>query len=113
MCNVSSFLLEVNDSGAKSTLAAPLWGRFIKMVYCVADYVYKPNKLAVRIVVSSWWLFCIIIVATYISNLVAFLAVTRHTLPFTSLEELLANTDYKFGIQGGTAHIRMFGVSSW
>ncbi len=61
--------------------------------------------------VSSWWLFCIIIVATYVANLVAFLAVTQHTLPFTSLEQLQANTDYKFGTLGGSGWILFFKVS--
>ena len=84
---------------------------FIKSVSRLTGCAYKPNRLAVRIVVSSWWLFCIIVVATYVSNLVAFLAVTQHTLPFKSLEELLTSTDYKFGIQGATAYVIMFRVS--
>ena len=84
---------------------------FIKMVYFLIGSTYKPKKLAVRIVVGSWWLFCIIIVATYVANLVAFLAVSQLTLPFTTLEELAANTDYKFGTLGGTEWVTIFKVS--
>ena len=79
-------------------------------MFCFAGYTKKPTNLAERVVFGSWWLFCIIVVATYGANLVAFLAVTQRTLPFTTLEELSAQSDYKYGFMGGTGWVTLFKV---
>ncbi len=65
--------------------------------------VYLPNAQSSRFVVGFWWMYCIVVVATYSGNLIAFLTVTRAVLPFNSLEEMLKQNDVKFGIMGGTA----------
>ena len=72
---------------------------------------HRPGSLAVRFVFGGWWLFCIIIVATYGANLVAFLAVTQRTMPFNSLEEMSEQTVYKMGTLGGTAWVAFFEVT--
>ncbi|KAK2169681.1 hypothetical protein NP493_1182g00009 [Ridgeia piscesae] len=73
---------------------------------------HRPGSLAVRFVFGGWWLFCIIIVATYGANLVAFLAVTQRTMPFNSLEEMSEQTVYKMGTLGGTAWVAFFEFAS-
>ncbi|KAK2172269.1 hypothetical protein NP493_975g02012 [Ridgeia piscesae] len=72
-----------------------------------------PKHWAVRFVFLSWWLFCIIIVAIYGANLVAFLAVSQRSLPFETLEEMTAQTDYKYGMMGGTVWTDLFKNSTW
>lgn len=55
-------------------------------------------------------MYCIVVVATYSGNLIAFLTVSIPTLPFDSLEEM-ANSNYRFGSVGGTAFINALRVS--
>ncbi|VDI82413.1 Hypothetical predicted protein [Mytilus galloprovincialis] len=54
-----------------------------------------------RTLLSFWWIFCIIMMATYSGNLIAFLTVTKDKLPFTDLSGLVAQDKYQWGIQGG------------
>ena len=44
-----------------------------------------------------------VIVGTYSGNLIAFLSVDHSRLPFETYEELVEQTQYEFGTQGGTA----------
>ncbi|CAC5388391.1 GRID1 [Mytilus coruscus] len=55
-----------------------------------------------RTLLSCWWIFCIIIVTTYSGNFVAFLTVTKETLPFNDVEGLVAQNTYKWGTAGET-----------
>ncbi|CAG2206005.1 unnamed protein product [Mytilus edulis] len=48
-----------------------------------------------RTLLSCWWIFCIIMVATYSGNFVAFLTVTKETLPFKDVEGLVEQNTYK------------------
>ncbi|CAC5406402.1 GRID1 [Mytilus coruscus] len=56
-----------------------------------------------RTFLSCWWIFCIIIVATYSGNFVAVLSVTKETLPFEGIEGLVGQDIYKWGTIGGSA----------
>lgn len=51
-------------------------------------------------------------VATYSGNLIAFLTVTIDKAPFNSLEELVEQDDYKWGILAGTYFVTWFQVMS-
>ena len=67
---------------------------------------------------SCWWLFCIVVVAIYCGNLIAFLTVTKDKPPFNSLEELLMlKGEFRWGTLGGTAWedilIRVCMSGSW
>ncbi|XP_052784546.1 glutamate receptor ionotropic, kainate 2-like isoform X2 [Mya arenaria] len=65
--------------------------------------VNLPESNAGRTFVSCWWLFCIVIVATYCGNLIAFLTVSKDPPPFNTLEEMAKFKDeYRWGIQAGT-----------
>ena len=57
---------------------------------------------SLRFVVAFWWLFCIVIVATYSGNLIAFLTVDKYNAPFETLKEMAQAGEFKFGTIGGT-----------
>ena len=55
-----------------------------------------------RFIVGFWWMYSIVVMATYSGNLIAYLTVTKTELPFYTLEEMVDANGYKFGIMGGT-----------
>lgn len=63
---------------------------------------YLPVTLSGRVVVATWWVFCIVFMAVYSGSLVAYLAVTVVNMPFKTLEELVEQTAYKWAIVQGT-----------
>ncbi|XP_071160564.1 glutamate receptor ionotropic, delta-1-like [Mytilus edulis] len=65
-----------------------------------------------RTLLSSWWIFCIIMMATYSGNLVAFLTVTKDKLPFSDIAGLVELGSYKWGTQEGTVFETIFKSST-
>ncbi|XP_021374093.1 glutamate receptor ionotropic, delta-2-like [Mizuhopecten yessoensis] len=65
-----------------------------------------------KIVVGSWWIFCVVLIATYTGNLVAFLTVTKDALPFQGVEGMIKQDVYTWGVVGGTSWVTMFQLSS-
>ncbi|RUS87846.1 hypothetical protein EGW08_004379, partial [Elysia chlorotica] len=61
-----------------------------------------PSSMTGRVLVSFWWLFSIIIASTYGGNLIAFLTVSKETLPFTDIYGLVKQTKYHWGFFNGT-----------
>ncbi|XP_052103578.1 glutamate receptor ionotropic, kainate glr-3-like [Mytilus californianus] len=61
-----------------------------------------------RTLLSSWWIFCIIMMATYTGNLVAFLTVTKEKLPFSDIAGLVEQGSYKWGTHEGTIFETIF-----
>ena len=59
-------------------------------------------SLAGRILVSTWCLYSIVVTAIYSGNLIAFLTVPVTDLPFSTLEEMVEQTQYTYGTTGGT-----------
>ena len=70
------------------------------------------TSLSVRTFVWFVWLCIILMIATYAANLIAFLTVTKVTLPVNSLEELVAQNEYSAGVTGSSAHQLIFEVRS-
>ncbi|ESO86865.1 hypothetical protein LOTGIDRAFT_166867 [Lottia gigantea] len=59
-----------------------------------------PESASGRMLLSTWWLFCMVCAATYSGNLIAFLTVGTKKVPFNTLDEMV-NSDYSWGyIQG-------------
>ena len=56
-------------------------------------------------------MYCIIMMATFTANLIAFLAVDKYKPPFEDLEGLVAQNQYTFGILGGSTWNDLFQVS--
>jgi len=62
-----------------------------------------PRSITGRTFISTWFLFCLVIAATYSGILTAFLTVTKEKVPFNSLSELTELSDtYTWGTIGGT-----------
>jgi hypothetical protein len=71
--------------------------------------VHLPDSTAGRTLVSSWWLFCIIIVGIYSGNLIAYLTVTKEKLPFQTLDGLIRSKGtYKWGTVGDSYFSTVF-----
>ncbi|CAC5420552.1 GRIK4 [Mytilus coruscus] len=62
-----------------------------------------PDSQTGRTVLSYWWIFCIVSMAIYSGNLVAFLTVAKDELPFTSMAEMVKQDKYKWGLYGNGA----------
>ena len=60
-----------------------------------------------RLVTGGSWCFVVIVASIYSGNLVAFLAAPKVVPPFNNLEELLEQSDYKFGYLRGTVQEHM------
>ncbi|XP_045201973.2 probable glutamate receptor [Mercenaria mercenaria] len=71
--------------------------------------VHLPDSTAGRTLVSSWWLFCIIIVGIYSGNLIAFLTVTKEKPPFNTLSEMIKlKGSYRWGTLSDTHFAAVF-----
>ena len=64
-----------------------------------------PISYSSRVVMAAWWIFCIVVVSTYAANLIAFLSVTKFSLPFDTREEMVAQGKFKFGTLGSTGWV--------
>ena len=73
--------------------------------------MWKWKSSSGRTLLSSWWIFCIVTVAIYSANFVAFFTVTKDEAPIKSLEQLISQTNYKWGTNAGTVFETNFKVS--
>ncbi|XP_046572367.1 glutamate receptor ionotropic, delta-1-like isoform X2 [Haliotis rubra] len=71
-----------------------------------------PKSSPGRILISFVWLFCIIMVAAYSGNLIAFLTVSKNYPPFKTLAEVTEQTDYTWGTDGGSMWTTLFQTSN-
>ncbi|XP_046561980.1 glutamate receptor ionotropic, delta-1-like [Haliotis rubra] len=62
----------------------------------------EPGSCTGRVLLSTWWLFCIVIAATYSATLIVSFAVKEETVPFKSLAELVENEEYRWGMFDGS-----------
>ncbi|KAJ8310289.1 hypothetical protein KUTeg_012154 [Tegillarca granosa] len=62
------------------------------------------------ILISTWWIFTIVVLATYSGNLVAVLSVTLEEAPFNTFEELVDQNQYKWGTLGGAIYLSIMEV---
>merc|ERR1739838_639107 len=70
--------------------------------------VHLPSSASGRFLVSFWWLFSVMCAAAYTGNLIAFMTVTKVTLPFNNLDELAKQTSYEYGTVLSTAFYMQF-----
>ena len=71
------------------------------------------NTASVRTVIGFWWVYCVIIGATYSANLIAFLAVDKYSPPFETIEDIVAQNEYSFGTLGESVWEIIFQVRSY
>ncbi|CAH2047187.1 unnamed protein product, partial [Iphiclides podalirius] len=67
-----------------------------------------PIALAPRMITSVWWFFTMVIVASYVGTLVAFLTVEKNVLPFETLEELSKHKSISYGAKSIGSTIDFF-----
>ncbi|XP_071946454.1 glutamate receptor ionotropic, delta-2-like isoform X3 [Antedon mediterranea] len=67
-----------------------------------------PISISGRILSAAWWMFALIIIATYTANLAAFLTVTRMENPINSLEDLAYQKKISYGTINGSSLQKYF-----
>ncbi|XP_068617322.1 glutamate receptor ionotropic, kainate 2-like [Battus philenor] len=67
-----------------------------------------PIALAPRMITSVWWFFTMVIVASYVGTLVAFLTVEKNVLPFETVEELYKHKSISYGAKSKGSTIDFF-----
>ena len=72
-----------------------LWSGFASFFTQGIDTL-EPS-LSNRILAACWFLYGIMVVSLWAGNIISFLTVTVYPTPFTNLEELVAQQEYKFG----------------
>ncbi|XP_067682629.1 glutamate receptor 1-like [Haliotis asinina] len=90
---------DITNRAARSLLVESFWYMLGAIFHKGGSHL--PVSFSARILVAAWWLFTIILASVYSANLIAVFAVPKTAKPFTSLKELLQNTDYKWGLIGG------------
>ena len=63
-------------------------------MYMSVGSSWLPMHSSTRVLLISWWLFCIVIMASYTANLIAFLSVQIGSIPVNDLEVLVADKKY-------------------
>ncbi|XP_033761104.1 glutamate receptor-like [Pecten maximus] len=103
---INPFYTHHQEDEERQTYQNTFWYMFGALLTQGGDRL--PESQTGRTLISFWWLFSIIMVATYSGNLIAFLTVAKDRLPFNSLAELVAQSEYSWGTLGGTYFITMF-----
>ncbi|ELU04880.1 hypothetical protein CAPTEDRAFT_58044, partial [Capitella teleta] len=70
-----------------------------------------PRQPAVRVMLASWWIYCITLGAVYSGNLIAFTTVNIERLPFENLDDVAHQNGYTIGALGGSVYETWFKVS--
>ncbi|XP_071080840.1 glutamate receptor ionotropic, kainate 3-like [Haliotis cracherodii] len=73
---------------------------------------YLPNTESGRTMLSCWWMFAVIMAATYSGNLIAFLTDGREKPPFSNLAGMAQQDTYRWGFLGGSSWVTLFQESN-
>ncbi len=97
----------------RSDLRAAFWDIFsVFTMQGLTNFSRYRDRPASKIILVFTWLCAVILAAAYAANLVAFLAVPTNKLPFSNVEEMLAQNQYKFGLVRGSSQELTFRNSS-
>ncbi|XP_078600206.1 glutamate receptor ionotropic, kainate 3-like isoform X1 [Branchiostoma floridae x Branchiostoma japonicum] len=88
-----------NDNDNNFTLKNSLWFSYWSIVRKGGEPA--PRAIHTRLLGGFWWLFSLIVMATYTANLTAFLTVKRLETPIRSLEDLVHQSTVEFGTVRG------------
>ncbi|ESO86323.1 hypothetical protein LOTGIDRAFT_167134 [Lottia gigantea] len=72
--------------------------------------IFSYQRSSVRIIFASWWIFCVILGATYTTGLTRAL-IPKNAKVFTSVAGLLELSEWKYGALGNSAHIELLKTS--
>ncbi|CAH0752640.1 unnamed protein product [Diatraea saccharalis] len=67
-----------------------------------------PIALAPRMITSIWWFFTMVMVASYVGTLVAFLTVEKNVMPFKTPEDLFKQKSISYGAKIGGSTMDFF-----
>lgn len=70
----------------------------------------RPSATSGRVMLGFWWVFTILMLATYTANLAAYLTVSITVQPINSLAELVAQDEIKPLVKAGTSLHTLFQV---
>ena len=102
---VSSFFLVLKFFGQEKdftlgNLLLLVWGSWL----CQGTWI-NPKAISSRIAILASFAFGIFIYTAYNAKLISFLSVTKPSIPFSSLEELLDKKEYSVGmVKGASKH---------
>ncbi|XP_071165594.1 probable glutamate receptor isoform X1 [Mytilus edulis] len=97
------FLEKNKEKNRLSKLADCFWYNYGALL--TQGGTNTPHSQTGRTVLSYWWIFCIVSMAIYSGNLVAFLTVAKDELPFTTMAGMVQQEKYKWGLYGhGSMH---------
>ncbi|XP_045769829.1 glutamate receptor ionotropic, kainate 3-like isoform X1 [Maniola jurtina] len=71
-----------------------------------------PIALAPRIITSVWWFFTMVMVASYVGTLVAFLIVEKNVMPFQTVDELYEQKHIAYGAKENGSTVDFFKYST-
>ena len=74
-------------------------GQIPWMHYQLPGSEILPNSSGARITMICFWWVVVVLVAAYNANLMSYLAVSERRLPFTTLEEAVADSSVEFYMQ--------------
>ncbi|XP_043227689.1 glutamate receptor 3-like isoform X2 [Amphibalanus amphitrite] len=60
-----------------------------------------PRSVSARQVVGCFWIFCVILLASYTSNIISLLVSVGRALPFSTLQELAGRRGWRVAVQPG------------
>ncbi|KAH9489134.1 hypothetical protein Btru_057534 [Bulinus truncatus] len=92
LCNVNVHLMSVCLEKVSS-----LGFKFIGSIFC-QDSLPEPKILSARFLLWFWCLMLLVLTAIFTGNITANLVDQEESVPFTTFEELLQRTDYKWGL---------------
>ena len=65
--------------------------------------MHLPEAQSGRFFIGFWWMYCTVVIATYSGNLIAFLTVSKATVPFQTFDEMVVQNTHTFGTLGETS----------
>merc|ERR1712136_695281 len=104
-CNVDPDELENQFS-----LANSFWFTMGSIMQQGADVA--PMATSTRLLAGVWYLFAMLIIASYTANLAAFLTVETLERPIKSAEDLAQQTEIKYGVLAGGSTMKFFEKSN-
>ncbi|XP_074650207.1 glutamate receptor ionotropic, kainate 3-like [Tubulanus polymorphus] len=83
------------DGSVRFNIKESLWFNYGALVQAGTENL--PRTISGRMLASTWWFFSLIIISSYTANLAAFLTVSKFNTPISSVADLAAQTEVKYG----------------
>ena len=94
---VTMIIFHVSQPVEGEHLSCGDYGTYILHSASNQGAVWSPSRTSSRVIYGFYTVGWVILVATYTGYLVSFLSVKKDVIPFTTMAESAANTEYKLG----------------